>query len=174
MASRTWKQYLNENVIKESLVKSFMDYDNTKVFVNTKDSGDSNSHVEKNIQNRSNLTVDKFKEKIKKVIKKVTKNYKGDGTYFVILRKSKIQILFKYTKKSDYDDMFIVTILDIDMTKKQYDHSFYINELFSALNIDLNNNQYVAYEESHHQFIEFMIENNVKTIDGINIIETEY
>jgi len=173
MASKSWKQYLNENVIKESKSNHFMNYGITKVFINTKDSGNTNSHIEKNLQNRSNLTVDKFKEKLKKVVDKINKNYKGDGTYFVMFRKSKIQILFKYTKNKHFDDMYIITILDSDMNKKDYDHSFYINELFYALNIDLKNNEYVAYEESHHQFIEFMVENEIKTIDGINMIDID-
>jgi len=169
MSSETWKEYIS--IINEGKFdKKLMTVDNVIVSVNTNNTN-ADSHVSDRLKERSNITVDEFKRKLEKVIKKVNKKFKGNGTYLVIFKKSKFKIVFKYQKMNNKkDDMYILTILDIDMIPKNYDYRFYINEsLFNTFKVELNNNEYVAYEEDFHQFIEFMNENNIKSTNGIEI-----
>lgn len=167
-----WKEYLN--YICEGYNKPMIKYKDINVSINTKNRDEEiSSHVEDRLKERSKIKYAEFISLIKKLIDKLIKKDKDSDTYTAILRKSKIKIVFKYNK--DRNDVFIVTILDDNMKPKNKDSIFFMEDVFKELKIDLKNNEYLLFEDTEHEhkYIEFYNKNNMKYVDGIEIIEID-
>jgi len=146
------------------------------------------THVEKRLADRSNLTLDIFKKKLNKFVDAIIDDFdQSNGVYLCMFLKSDIKVLLKFTKNTSKAKLkgtiITITILDIDMKVKNYDWAITLNEnaeyLFNQYNVDIENNEYHLHDveendENMEYSIGFLKENNVKKIDhGIELIKLE-
>jgi len=150
------------------------------------DKGNFDTHIEKRLADRSDLTLDIFKKKLNKFVDSIIKDFdQSNGVYLCIFTKSNVKVLLKFTKNTNKGKLkgtvITITVLDINMKVKNYDYAISLNEnvdyLFNQYDVDIENNEYYLYDveendENMEYSIGFIKEDNVKKIDfGVEIIE---
>jgi len=166
----TFKEYFHKDSIKQ-LVEGEIKYSYNDVIVkfNTNDKADFESHVHRRLKERSKLTMSEFKKKFNKVVDIIIHKYKlKSDEYLVIFKKSNIKVLFDFSYNGF--ETFVFTVLDVDMgisgTKTTFSIDECINFMFESYNVEIKDNEYKRINNYG-----FMISDNLKSIDGLNLIE---
>jgi len=167
---QTFKEFFYSGDI-ERLIENQIKYTYNDVIVkfNTKDKKDFESHVHRRLKERSKLTMTEFKTKFNKVVDIIIHEYKLEsGEYLVVFKKSNIKVLFDFSYNGF--ETFVFTVLGVDMSviggKTIITLDECVDFMFNEYDVNISNNEYILIDGYG-----FMIENNVKKVEGLRIIE---